>query len=154
MEFLKCIDRGIAAFVTSPMPARVLPWLSRSLLGLIFVVAGFGKLGAGYAGSAAYMASAGVPESLLPLVILLELGGGLALIAGFQTRAVALLLAVFCMLAALLFHLDFTQKMQQIMFMKNFAIAGGLLGLMVSGAGPYSVDGRWLSAADQAAARR
>ncbi|MBM4201647.1 MAG: DoxX family protein, partial [Gammaproteobacteria bacterium] len=81
--------------------------------------------------------------ALLPLVILLELGGGLALVAGFQTRMVALLLAAFCIVSALLFHMDFAQKMQQIMFMKNLAIAGGLLSLALSGGRPASLDGRW-----------
>lgn len=143
MDFLKRIDEAIAAFLTFAIPARVLPWLARGLLGLIFVVAGYNKLGAGYDGTEAYMLAAGVPAALLPLVILLELGGGLALVAGFQTRMVALLLAAFCIVSALLFHMDFAQKMQQIMFMKNLAIAGGLLSLALSGGRPASLDGRW-----------
>ena len=148
MEGLKRVDAAIAAFVTSGLPGLALPWLARILLGLIFVLAGFGKLGSGYAGKAAHMAAAGVPEALLPAVIVLELGGGLALIAGFQTRAVAGLLALFCVLSAVLFHLDFAQKMQQIMFMKNLAIAGGLLLLVIHGAGRSSLDGRLLGEED------
>ena len=76
----------------------------------------------------------------LPLVILLELGGGLALIVGFQTRVIALLLALFWIVSALLFHVHLADAIQQIMFMKNLAIAGGLLLLTLHGAGTPSVD--------------
>lgn len=127
MEILRRIDAVLAELLSAPTVARVLDWLSRGLVGIVFALAGYHKLGAGYEGTAAYMASKGVPGALLPLVILLELGGGIALIAGFQTRLVALSLAVFCLIAALLFHADFGDRMQQIMFMKNLAIAGGLM---------------------------
>lgn len=116
----------------------------RVFIALIFVVAGYGKLGAGYAGTAGYMESVGVPGMLLPLVIALELGGGLLIIAGFQTRIAAFLLAGFCLLSALLFHTDFADHMQSILFMKNIAIAGGFLFLVVHGAGKFSVDGKLL----------
>ena len=106
----------------------------------IFIVAGFGKLGAGYAGTQGYMASVGVPSGLLPLVIALEIGGGLSLLLGFQTRLVAFLLAGFCIVSGLIFHSG-TDQMQQIMFMKNVAMAGGLLAFTVFGAGRLSLDG-------------
>lgn len=111
----------------------------RILLALIFVVAGFGKI-AGYAGTQAYMESVGVPGALLPLVILTELGGGLALAAGLLTRWVAAALAGFTVIAALIFHLDFADQMQSILFMKNLAIAGGLLIVFRYGAGAWSLD--------------
>lgn len=116
----------------------------RVFIAMIFVVAGYGKLGAGYAGTAGYMESVGVPGMLLPLVIALELGGGLLIIAGFQTRIAAFLLAGFSLLSALLFHTDFADPMQSILFMKNIAIAGGFLFLVVHGAGKFSVDGKLL----------
>jgi putative oxidoreductase len=85
------------------------------------------------------MQSAGVPGGLLPLVILAELGGGIAIVAGFQTRVVALLLAGFSVLAALLFHTG-ADQLQQIMFLKNLGLAGGFLFLVANGAGRLSVD--------------
>ena len=111
----------------------------RVFMAVIFLVAGYGKI-TGYAGTAAYMKSVGVPGGLLPLVIALELGGGLLIVAGFQTRIIAFLMSGFCLLAALLFHNHFDNQMQSIMFMKNVAMAGGFLFLVVHGAGTFSVD--------------
>ncbi len=113
----------------------------RVLLAIMFVVAGYGKIG-GYAGTQGYMESMGVPGMLLPLVIVLELGGGLAIIAGWQTRIVAILLAGFTLLAAFTFHLDFADQMQSIMFMKNLSVAGGLLVLAAYGPGALALDNR------------
>lgn len=115
--------------------------LGRLFLAAIFINSGIGKISA-YAGTQAYMESQGVPGALLPLVILLEVVGGLAVVAGWQTRIAAFLLAGFTLLSALLFHLDFANQMQAIMFMKNVSIAGGLLLLVAHGAGAYSVDKR------------
>lgn len=98
----------------------------RVLIAQIFLMAGINKIG-GYAGTQGYMEAMGVPGGLLPLVIMLEIGGGLALIAGWQTRLVALALAGFSILSAVIFHADFADQTATIMFMKNFAIAGGLL---------------------------
>ena len=86
------------------------------------------------------MESAGVPGTLLPLVILVELGGGLLLAAGLFTRVMALALAGFTVIAALLFHFDLADQMQQIMFMKNLAIAGGLAVVLSRAPGAWSVD--------------
>lgn len=108
----------------------------RLLIAAIFVIAGWTKIG-GYAGTQAYMASAGVPGALLPLVILLELGGGLAIVAGLFTRPVALLMAGFSIASGLLFH---NTPDQQIMLMKNLALAGGFLFLVAHGAGTLSLD--------------
>ena len=112
--------------------------IGRVLIAVLFVLSGWGKIG-GYAGTQGYMQSAGVPGGLLPLVILLELGGGIAIVAGFHTRVVALLLAGFSMLAALLFHTG-ADQLQQIMFLKNLGLAGGFLFLVANGAGRLSVD--------------
>lgn len=114
--------------------------IGRILLAHIFVLAGLNKIGAGYAGTQGYMEAMGVPGMLLPLVILLELGGGLALIAGYKTRLISWALAIFTIVAAVIFHNKLSDQLQMIMFMKNFAIAGGLLMLAEHGAGFYSLD--------------
>lgn len=119
---------------------KYLPVTGRILLALIFVMGGLGKLGAGYAGTQGYMDAMGVPGILLPLVILLEIGGGIALIIGWKTRIASLLLAGFTIIAALIFHHDFANQVAMIMFMKNLAISGGLLILASHGAGAYSLD--------------
>jgi len=113
----------------------------RVFIALIFVVAGWSKI-TGYAGTQAYMESVGVPGIMLPLVIALELGGGLLIIAGFQTRIVAFLLSGFCLVSAALFHANFADQMQSILFMKNVAMAGGFLFLVVHGAGTFSLDSK------------
>ena len=113
--------------------------LARVLLASLFLVAGLSKISQ-YAGTQAYMASAGLSGALLPLVILLETGGALALIVGFQVRWVALALALFTIVSALLFHFNFADQIQSLMFLKNFSIAGGLLILAAAGAGPWSLD--------------
>lgn len=113
----------------------------RIFIAILFVPAGFGKI-TGYSGTAGYMESVGVPGILLPLVILVELGGGLAILAGWQTRIVAFLLTGFCLVSALLFHYQPADQMQMILFIKNIAIAGGLLILVANGAGAYSLDAR------------
>ncbi|AKU13331.1 DoxD family protein [Azoarcus sp. CIB] len=117
--------------------------VARILLALIFIIAGWGKLGAGYAGTQQYMASMGVAGALLPLVIFAELGGGLGVLFGALTRFAAAGLAAFCILSALFFHTDFANQTQSIMFMKNLAIAGGMLMLAVHGAGAWSLDAWW-----------
>jgi len=113
----------------------------RILISLIFLMSGFSKLGS-FAGTQAYMESAGVPGILLPLVIAVEILGGLAIIAGWHTRLAAFLLAGFTLLSGVLFHSNFGDQMQMIMFLKNVAIAGGLLMIVSQGAGPYSLDNR------------
>ncbi len=128
----------------NPMFTLLKPYtdlLGRLLIALIFVTAGYSKIG-GYAGTQAYMEAMNVPGALLPLVILLELGGGLAIVLGFMTRLAALGLAVFCVLSAFMFHANMADQMQQILFMKNLAMAGGFLFLVGNGAGTLSVDAK------------
>jgi len=115
--------------------------IARILLSHIFIMAGISKI-TGYAGTQGYMDSVGVPGMLLPLVIILELGGGLALLVGWQTRLVSYAVAAFTVIAAVIFHSNLADQMQMIMFMKNFAIAGGLLLLAEHGAGAYSLENR------------
>jgi putative oxidoreductase len=113
----------------------------RMLLAAIFLISGLGKIGA-YGGTAAYMASAGVPGALLPAVIALEVLGAIAIIVGWQTRIAALLLAVFSLLSGLIFHSNFGDQIQTIMFFKNVAITGGFLLLVANGGGALSLDRR------------
>lgn len=115
--------------------------IARIMLGHIFLLAGWQKIG-GYEGTQGYMESVGVPGMLLPLVILLELGAGLAIIIGWQTKLAAAALALFTIAAAVLFHNNFSDQTQTIMFMKNIAISGGLMLLAVYGAGVCSLDNR------------
>lgn len=116
--------------------------LGRVGLAWLFIDSGWGKIAA-YAGTAQYMESAGVPGILLPLVIALELGGGIAIVLGLFTRWVALALAVFSLAAAALFHLPhFADQMQAINVWKNVAMAGGFCVLAAHGAARYSLDAR------------
>ena len=115
--------------------------LGRLLIALIFVFSGIGKIGQ-YAGTQAYMDSVGVPGFLLPAVIALEILGGLAIILGWHARVAAFLLAGFSLLSAILFHSNFGDQMQMIMFLKNLALAGGFLMIVSLGAGPYSIDNK------------
>lgn len=113
----------------------------RILLALLFVGAGAGKLAA-YGATAGYMQAMHVPTFLLPLVILLEVGGGLAIAFGLCTRLAAVALAGFSVIAAAIFHSNFADQIQMAMFLKNVAIAGTFLVLAARGAGPWSLDAR------------
>lgn len=114
--------------------------LGRFGLALIFIISGWGKI-TGYAGTQQYMEAMGVPGALLPLVILLELGGGLAIATGLFTRWIALGMAVFSVATAAVFHANFADAAQAINFWKNVSMAGGFLVLAAHGAGAYSIDG-------------
>lgn len=113
----------------------------RTLIAAIFLISGIGKI-AGYSGTVAWMESAGVPGALLLPAIVLEIGGALAIIAGWQTKLAALALAAFSLVAGILFHGNIGDPMQQIMLLKNVAIAGGFLFLAANGAGAWSLDAR------------
>ncbi|WP_332696976.1 DoxX family protein [Bosea sp. (in: a-proteobacteria)] len=113
--------------------------VGRILLALMFVMGGWSKI-SGFSGTQAYMASAGVPGILLPLVIIVELIGGLMIVVGYKTRLAALALFAFTIAASVLFHMNWAAPMQQLLFMKNLSVAGGFLVLFAAGAGAYSVD--------------
>lgn len=115
--------------------------LGRGLLVLLFLVSGLGKIAA-WSATAGYMASVGLPGALLPLVVLAEVGGALAIITGWKTRIVATLLAGFTLMTAVVFHHDFGDQMQMTMFLKNVSIAGAFLILAANGAGRFSLDAR------------
>lgn len=120
--------------VQGPQSNALISLIARVLMAYIFIMAGWGKITA-YSATVGYMESMGVPGALLPLTILIEFGGGLALLFGFQARFVALGLAVFSLITAFLFH---GGAEDAINFMKNMAMTGGLLFLMLHGAGKLS----------------
>jgi putative oxidoreductase len=122
--------------------------VGRLLLAFIFIMAGAQKI-TGYAGTQGYMEMMGVPGALLPLVILTELGGGIALLLGWQARLVAFLLAGFSLVSGFIFHFmpslgmeGMEAQMQMISFFKNVSIAGGMLMVTALGAGAFSLDAR------------
>lgn len=124
------------------------PLLGRILMGVLFVWSGYGKL-TNFPGTAGYMANAGIPlaEIALAVTILIELGGGLMLVAGWQARLAALAIFVFVIASTLVFHQYWAveaaqRQMQMIQFYKNLAIMGGLLYVMAYGAGPLGLDSR------------
>jgi putative oxidoreductase len=119
--------------------------VGRVALALIFLLSGIGKLAAP-AATTGYIASAGLPFPALLFwgTIALEIAGGLALVLGYRTRIVAFALAGFSILAAVLFHAQFGDQNQMIHFLKNVAIAGGLLHVAAFGAGTASLDARLL----------
>lgn len=119
----------------------VLSLAGRVLIALIFVLSGLGKTWA-IEGTQGYMEAMGLPGILIYPTILFEIAAGLAIIAGYQTRVVALALAGFSLLSALIFHNQLGDQIQFIMFLKNVAIAGGFLFLARYGAGELSVDNR------------
>ncbi len=115
--------------------------VGRVLISFMFIMSGYNKIG-GYAGTQGYMESMGVPGWLLPLVIGVELIGGLAVLIGYQTKIAAFLLAGFTFLTAIIFHTDFSQQMQMIIFMKNLAITGAFLLLFVHGPGQWALNSK------------
>lgn len=121
--------------------ANIAEFTGRGFLAVLFLLSGLGKIGA-YEASAGYMAAVGVPGVLLPVVIATEVLGALAIILGWQTRVTALLLAGYSLLTALIFHTNFANQIEMIMFLKNVSIAGGFLLLVANGAGPLSLDRR------------
>ncbi len=114
---------------------------ARILLGLLFLLAGLGKLG-DVAGFGGYMATGGIPAFLAWPVVLFEILAGLALIAGFQTRITAVALAAFCVVSGVLYHFDLDDQMQVTQLLKNLALAGGYMALVIAGPGALSVDAR------------
>lgn len=115
--------------------------LARVGLSAIFILAGINKVQY-FQANAQYLASSGLPETLLPLVIAFEIVGGLFILAGFLTQLTAIAFAGFSVVSALLFHFNLADQMQFLMFFKNIAMAGGFLALAVYGAGRFSLDQR------------
>ena len=128
---------------TSNSNSGVVPSVGRILVAAIFILSGLGKIGAP-AATQGYIAAMGLPAPLLAYIgaIAVELGGGLLLLAGYRTKLVAAALAVFSIVTAFIFHHALADQNQMIHFLKNFAMAGGLLQFVAYGAGRISVDNR------------
>jgi putative oxidoreductase len=127
---------------------RYAPLVGRILLSVLFLLSGFGKI-TGWGTTAGYMASKGMPlvPFFLAMAILFELGGGLSVLFGFWARLGALALFVYLIPTTLIFHnfwayTGMERQMNQINFLKNLAIMGGLLMVVAFGPGPLSVDAR------------
>lgn len=127
---------------------HLLALVGRVLLALMFLDAGYGKIG-GFAGTAGYITSKGLPlpEVLAAATLALELLGGLLLVIGWKARWAAAALALFTVLASVIFHNywalpEAQQMMQKLLFLKNLAVTGGLLLIVAFGPGRWSVDRR------------
>ena len=118
---------------------HIIEVFGRIFLSTIFLFEGINKI-FNYESTIKYMESFNVPEFFAIPTIILEILFPLLLIIGYQTKLSALVLAIFTLTTALIFHTDFTNQMQLISFLKNFAIAGGFLILFINGAGKYSID--------------
>jgi putative oxidoreductase len=120
-----------------------LAFAGRLLIGVPFAMSGLSKLAA-YGATTAMIGAVGLPVPPLAyaVAVAVELGGGLLLIAGFQTRIVAIALALFALATALSFHSNFADQNQMIHFLKNVMMAGGLLQVVAFGAGSFSIDSR------------
>jgi putative oxidoreductase len=122
---------------------RYVPFAGRLLIGLPFAMSGLGKLAAiGPTTEMIRAAGLPVPPLALALSVVVELGGGLLLVAGFQARIVATALALFSLATAVAFHSNFADQNQMIHFLKNVMMAGGLLQIVAFGAGALSIDNR------------
>lgn len=135
-----------APFPTTATPTNVqsaLPLVGRIGIAAIFLLSGLSKLAAP-AATIGYIASSGLPLPQLgfAIALLVELGGGIALILGYRTRIVAGILAAFSVATALAFHSALGDQNQFIHFFKNIAMAGGLLQVVAFGAGGWSLDAR------------
>lgn len=126
-----------------PMNNATVLLIARLLLAFIFIMAGLSKFG-DIAGTAGYIGSVGLPMGTLLawLAAIFEVVAGIAILVGFQTKLASYLLAAFCIVSAVIFHNNFGDQIQMILFMKNLAIAGGFLALSVAGPGGISVDAK------------
>jgi len=127
---------------------NLLTLLGRLALVALFLPAGISKIGS-FDATAGYIASVGLPLAALgaAIAIVVEVGGGAALLAGFYTRTAAIVLAAFTLVASVIFHAYWAVPaeqvfVQQLLFFKNIAIVGGLLVLAAQGPGAYSLDSR------------
>lgn len=121
----------------------ILALVARLLLAALFILAGINKIG-GMEGTVGYINSVGLPlpEMVYFGTVALEIGGGLLLAAGFKARQISFVMGVFTVLAAVIFHTDFSQQIEMTMFLKNLAIAGGMFAVAAFGAGRLSLDRR------------
>ena len=118
---------------------KILDLIGRIFISGIFLLSAFNKIG-NYEGTLGWMGSFGLPGFLLAPAIFLEIIAPILIILGYQTKIAAGALSLFCIATAIIFHNDFSDQMQLIAFMKNIALAGGFLFLVVNGAKGYCLD--------------
>ncbi|MGF6157517.1 putative oxidoreductase [Ensifer sp. KUDG1] len=115
---------------------------ARTVMVVIFFLSGLSKIGSAES-MRGYMESMGVPGTLLWSTILFEIGAALLIVAGYKTRVVALFLAAFSIVTAMVFHSNFADQIQMVMFLKNLSMAGGFFLLACVGAGDFGLDARF-----------
>jgi putative oxidoreductase len=118
---------------------RIIEIIGRIFLSTVFLIAGVNKI-FNYEGTTTYMESFGVPDFLYIPAIILEILFPLLIIIGYQTKISALIMAIFSISLAIIFHTDFSNQMQVMSFLKNFAIAGGFIIIFVNGPSRWSID--------------
>ena len=118
---------------------NILDLIGRIFISGLFLLSGFNKIG-NYEGTIGWMEGFGLPGFLLIPAIILEIAGPILIIIGYQTRIAAGALSLFCLATAIIFHTDFSNQMQFVAFMKNIALAGGFLFLVVNGAKGFCLD--------------
>ena len=118
---------------------NILDLVGRVFISLVFLLSGINKIG-NYEGTIGWMESFGMPGIFLIPAIILEVVAPILIIVGYKVRISAALLSLFCIATAIIFHNDFSNQMQFVSFMKNFALAGGFLFLVVNGAKNISLD--------------
>ena len=121
---------------------NILDLIGRVFISGVFLLSGFSKIG-NYDGTVGWMESFGLPGFLLIPAIMLETLAPILIIIGYQTRIAAGALSLFCLATAIIFHTDFSDQMQFIAFMKNLALAGGFIFLVVNGAKGFCLDKKW-----------
>ena len=119
--------------------SKILNLIGRIFISAVFLLSGFNKIG-NYDGSVAWMESFNLPGFLLIPAIILEIVAPILIIIGYKTKIAAAFLSIFCITTAIIFHNDLGDQMQFVAFMKNIALAGGFLFLVVNGAKGYSLD--------------
>ena len=118
---------------------NILDLVGRVFISLVFLLSGINKIG-NYEGSVGWMESFGMPGIFLIPAIILEIVAPILIIIGYKVKITAALLSVFCIVTALIFHTDFSNQMQFVSFMKNIALAGGFLFLVINGTKDFSLE--------------
>ncbi len=118
---------------------NILELIGRVFISGVFLLSGINKIG-NYDGTVGWMESFGLPGFLLIPAIILEILAPILIIIGYQTKIAAGALSLFCIATAIIFHTDFSDQMQFIAFMKNLALAGGFLFLVLNGTKGYCLD--------------
>ena len=118
---------------------KIFDLIARILISILFLLNGIFKIN-NYEGTVGWMESFGLPGILIIPAIILEIVGPILIIIGYQTRIAAASLSLFCIVTAIIFHNDFSDQMQLTAFLKNIALAGGFLFLVVNGSKGYCLD--------------